>query len=266
MKRSLRMFGISSRGLVTPRDFEALANVFLDSPPGLVPTKMGLYEPMRQNFDPAGIRSLAERSEDAFEISWKSSKSDVEATRYIPGYMHSTLIVAAEPGAASEEELARFVERIAEVFDPTLLMIHLLNSMDSDIDSKSRMRIEGSDRPTFSTHWSDLKEGLPNFYWGMVFGKPYVELFGIEKLLATPAYRVVRVAPETVFVQLTPSILDCEVRHDAITDARKKAIRHLGEPAFMVSSLESMSLSAEKKVSLFGKHEVPARLVPTLVP
>lgn len=154
-----------------PRDFEALATVFLNLNSGLVPTKMGLYEPMRQIFDPAEIRSLAERNDEPFEISWKSSKSDVNATKYISGYVHGTLMVAADPDAASEEEWEWLVVRIAEVLDPTLLMIHLLNPMDSDINSQSRMRIEGSGRPTFSTHWTDLKEGLPNFYWGMVFGK-----------------------------------------------------------------------------------------------
>ncbi len=267
MKRSLRMFGISSRGLASPEDFETIAKVFAHSAAGFAPTKMGLYEPLRQKFDPSAVRSLAERGEDHFQITWKSSKSDVEATRYIPEYMHGTLMVAADPDVATDQEIEQLIVHISEAFSPTLLMVHLLNPMDRDIDSESRMRIEASDRPTFSTHWNDLTEGLPNFFWGMVFGKPYLELFGAEKLLATPAYRVVRVAAETIFVQLTPSILDCESRHDAVIEARKKAILHLGESAFMASTVEAMGLGpAKKKISLFGKRDPQARMVPTLLP
>ena len=32
----------------------------------------------------------------------------------------------------------------------------------------------------------ELKHWLPDMYWGTVFGKPYVDLFGLECLLSTP--------------------------------------------------------------------------------
>jgi hypothetical protein len=267
MKRSMRIFGISSRGLAAPGDFETLANIFADSASGFVPSKMGLYEPIRQKFDPAAVRSLAERGEDHFQIQWKSAKSDIEATKYIPGYMHGTLMVAADSDVAADPEIERLIVRISEAFQPTLMMVHLLNERDRGIDSRSGMRIDASDRPTFSAHWTDLNEGLPNFYWGMVFGKPYLELFGSEKLLATPADRVVRVAAETIFIQLTPSILDCESRHDVVVEARKMAIRHLGETAFMASTIEATGLAVEKgRTSIFGKRSPQVRMVPALAP
>jgi hypothetical protein len=101
----------------------------------------------------------------------------------------------------------------------------------------------------------------------MVFGKPYIELFGEEKLMATPAFRVLRVAPETIFVQLTPSIRDCELRHDLLVDARRKAIRHLGETAFMASTVQAMGLAAEaKRKFFFCKPRLPPRRTANLVP
>jgi hypothetical protein len=265
-KRALRIFGISSRGLVDSSDFQRLAQLFEDSPAGFVPTKMGLYEPYRLNFDPAVVADLAARSEDLFQMTWKSPKSQVEVTKYIPGYMHGTLLVTADPDAVSDEDLESLIEKISVTFEPILLMVHLLNPMDREVDIQSGMRIEGSDLPTFSTHWSDLKNGLPNFYWGMVFGKPYVELFGLSKLLSTPAYRVKQLGGHAVFVQLSSSLKDCELRHDNIIEARKSAIRHLGEAAFVLSTIESMRLSTPKRESLFGKRGESKRVAPLIAP
>lgn len=161
MDRSLRIFGISSKGLVTPGDFEALAKVFRDAAPGFVPEKMGHCQPFREEFDVAEIRSRAERAEGAFSIYWRSRKSETSATQYVAGYMHGTLIMDADPDIATEVEIEQLFLRISTMFQPALLMIHMLNPMDWEIDATTRMRIEAVDRPTFSTHWKDLTEGLP---------------------------------------------------------------------------------------------------------
>lgn len=41
----------------------------------------------------------------------------------------------------------------------------------------------------------DLSERLPTLFWAQVFGPPWVELFGAERLASTPAHPVEKVAP-----------------------------------------------------------------------
>ena len=57
-----------------------------------------------------------------------------------------------------------------------------------------------------TTH--DLKKYVPDVYWTMVFGAPYVTLFSREKLLSAPVHRVEELENGSVVLQLTPDLRD----------------------------------------------------------
>lgn len=54
----------------------------------------------------------------------------------------------------------------------------------------------------------NLEIRQPELQWFNVFGKPYVELFGREKLLATPCYKVHEISENLIAIQLTQSPYD----------------------------------------------------------
>jgi hypothetical protein len=83
-----------------------------------------------------------------------------------------------------------------------------------------------------------LRHWLPDMTWATVFGAPYVKLFGKERLLSTPAYCVEELGPETVFIQLTPSLNDLFDKFDEVMAAREAAKRHLGYECFYQPDLE----------------------------
>lgn len=54
-----------------------------------------------------------------------------------------------------------------------------------------------------------IKRGMPDLFWAQIFGKAYVDLFGLDKLLSSPAYQVEQLTPDAVYVQLQNLSLMC---------------------------------------------------------
>jgi hypothetical protein len=77
-----------------------------------------------------------------------------------------------------------------------------------------------------------LREGLPDVPWAILFGPPYIELFGRERLLQTPAAHVEELAGG-VYVQLTDSVADVRVRRESYLVAQRAARVHLNSSAFI---------------------------------
>lgn len=68
--------------------------------------------------------------------------------------------------------------------------------------------------------------------WAMLFGPPYVDLFGREHLLKTPAAHVEETAGG-VYVQLTPTITDVALRRESYLAAQKAVRQYLDSDAFL---------------------------------
>jgi len=65
----------------------------------------------------------------------------------------------------------------------------------------------------------------------MVFGEPYVQLFGRERLLRTPAAQVADLG-SAVYVQLTENPSDVISQRDSYLNAQLAAKEHLNLHAF----------------------------------
>jgi hypothetical protein len=89
---------------------------------------------------------------------------------------------------------------------------------------------------TLTTHV--LRHWLPDMPWAAVFGPDYIDLFGKECLLATPAYKTELLADDVVFIQLTPDLNDLWDNFDEVMAAREAAKRHLGYECFWQKELD----------------------------
>jgi hypothetical protein len=79
----------------------------------------------------------------------------------------------------------------------------------------------------------DLRKNIPNLPWATIFGTPYIEMFGRDRLLASPAAVVEELGADQVYVQLTPCISDLEVNFEEFQAVRRRVKEHLGNNAFM---------------------------------
>jgi hypothetical protein len=83
---------------------------------------------------------------------------------------------------------------------------------------------------TVSTHV--LIRYIPDIYWGNVFGKPFIELFGRDRLMSAPAYSVREIGPDCIYLQLSPNIEDVVADYEAFDRAREIVKQHLNSNAF----------------------------------
>lgn len=80
-----------------------------------------------------------------------------------------------------------------------------------------------------------LERTMPDLCWGTIFGRAYVELFGLDKLLSAPAHLVEQLTPDAVYIQLTESIFDLRDRADKVEIRKNMVKRHLDDNIFFDS-------------------------------
>lgn len=74
----------------------------------------------------------------------------------------------------------------------------------------------------------NLKIRLPEIRWMNFYGKPYVEMFGKEKLLSTPCFKAEAITEDIIAIQATENLFE------NIPDEVKTNIKmHLGKDAFV---------------------------------
>lgn len=74
----------------------------------------------------------------------------------------------------------------------------------------------------------DLRVRHPELNWMVIFGKPYIDLFGREKLMSAPCHKVYTIGDNLIALQLTDCLFEPIPQN--IRSAIKK---HLGEDAFV---------------------------------
>ena len=84
----------------------------------------------------------------------------------------------------------------------------------------------------FSVPSQNLQKSIPDIYWLTILGRPYVKMFGRDKLLCAPVYHVEAIDDELIIIQLTPSLDD--MRNDVVifARAREQLKSFLGKAAF----------------------------------
>jgi hypothetical protein len=91
--------------------------------------------------------------------------------------------------------------------------------------------VYGEIRNTAYPGWDspfDLKVRLPDVPWVSIYGLPYLEHFGIERIRNAPFNSVTALSNTMIWAQATSSVFD------EVTDQTKHVIRqHLGEDSFM---------------------------------
>ncbi|NOU74245.1 hypothetical protein GC098_23085 [Paenibacillus sp. LMG 31458] len=78
----------------------------------------------------------------------------------------------------------------------------------------------------------DLKLIHPRLHWMNFFGPPYIELFGKEKLLSCPCFKMIEISDQVIALQLTEDLFE------PIPEELKTAVKlHLGVDAFLEEGL-----------------------------
>ncbi|QHW31024.1 hypothetical protein GZH47_09265 [Paenibacillus rhizovicinus] len=77
----------------------------------------------------------------------------------------------------------------------------------------------------------NLKIRCPELKWMVIFGEPYIKMFGRQKLISAPVYKTHNFTEHTIGLQLVESIYS-----EVPKETRYNVKKHLGEEAFVEES------------------------------
>jgi hypothetical protein len=197
----------------------------------LTPEYFDVVEPIREPFDCKKIGAVIEtvwqwqNGPDTF--MWRRRRPKSWGGIYMskaPEPVHGSVDLKSAAGVPrTNEELVRFLKTMAADL-----------GADFGLIDATPVKADGTEGCLAVTTW-DLRKGLPDLYWGTVFGRPYVELFGRERLSGVPAAVKVELAPALFYIQLTERLNDVIERPEVVDKARQAAKEHLGLDAFVTA-------------------------------
>lgn len=201
-----------------------MLRMICDLLPEVMPEFYNTYEPVNQRFDLSEIDSALK--DWSFSFLWKRKKPSVTGaifmgTAQFERPFHTSFTIRTKPENIGTQRLVQFVQKFSTTFRVDFSMVHVLTR--PEIESKRLFGLS-----TFI-----LKESLPNMYWAMVFGAPYVKLFGKERLLSTPTAVVKELADDLIYLQLTDDLLDNRMQPERVEAARSVAKNHLDSNVFL---------------------------------
>jgi len=72
-----------------------------------------------------------------------------------------------------------------------------------------------------------LQQSLPDVYWATFLGKPFLDWYGKDKLLALPSHKIDLISDNTLLIQATESMNDLKTRWADVSGVRDKCLREL---------------------------------------
>ncbi|NVB42803.1 hypothetical protein G6O69_33585 [Pseudenhygromyxa sp. WMMC2535] len=227
----------SSLSISDPTWSETLFSPLLNTKPSLRPDKINNYEPIRKRFrSPSDAAKIWQGS-----IYWtkkrpKSSGSIDIVKPGLPLPRHDTLdINIIEDELFSEEQFISVFEQWSESCKADIGYLHTLTEPDLEQGWAYReVSVEDQRIPSYGMYWTthELRRYIPNIHWMMVFGPPYIELFGESRLLSAPAYRTWKSSDARIHIQLTKSLHDLKENYAHVSSIREQVKSHLGHEAF----------------------------------
>lgn len=99
-------------------------------------------------------------------------------------------------------------------------------------------------------------EYIPDLYNITLWGKPYIDFFGREKLLNTPCYIVEEISPELIWMQLSPEAVSEAAGWAALEKIREDVKRYLHNNAFRNPELSRVEVKSVKVVDMEKDEEL----------
>ncbi len=269
--------------LKATQDGSTLLELLLHHFPLYVPEKYGREEPLRKRFSVKDLRAVlddwgyfcfaAERKNPSL---WFNVWFAVEG---VPDPGHTSVHVRLR-GEDVTVMLAvqRFLAATSITFGADLAVAHILTGAEfaERIDSLSR---EPGSNPGYLLQRAEkvgtaevldgmtvtqfkpniVKCGLPDLCWLTVFGPPYVDLFGRDRILSAPADEVSELSNGSLVMRLTDTFLDDQAGWEAFRKVRSACKQHLNCDAFFVPGSSTGRYSAPKfrfPLEMYRAHSI----------
>ena len=202
----------------------------LSDEPLFVPDLWGYVEPLKSKFSAEEIpRIILGWTQNVFWKRKRSPKAEGSAwSDWSDWPKHGWLVLDGLNFHVAASSIVSFLERAANALVADFGVAHMVAPHEIESGQASKTVMDGNLGVT--TH--QLRKYIPDLYWVTVFGEPYVELFGKERLLSVPAYLVKELDYGGVWIQLCESPLEFVSDYERVNRSRQQAKEHLGLNAF----------------------------------
>lgn len=224
-------------------DYLAAVKLQCDMLPEYMPNKWDVKDPIKQIFDPDDLKRLIYPNGNTDNIWWRRTEKTKATGRWgvrwnsylgLSDSTHATIDISVHE-STQQVKLIQYMKAASVLNEANFACIDGIAEEYIKFAELSDYSHPGGTGVMVSTH--ALRHWLPDMPWAVVFGPAYVRMFGKERLLTCPAYKVEDIGEEMVFIQLTLNMEDIYTKYDEVMQARAEAKRHLGEECFFKSEL-----------------------------
>ena len=204
--------------------------------PDFSPERYGSHEPLREVYDPAHPEKALEIWGKSF--LWKRKHPRVEGSIWLawgPRLTHTWLTLSVDAEKANSYKVVDFVQQTSAAFNSDFAFIHILTEDDikkGTLNGTVFCLNPAKKRYSLTVTTKELFQYLPDIYWATVLGLPYVQHFGREKLLSTPAFIVQELSNGSVYLQISENPLDLETHPTNLNLVRQAIKEHLNQDSF----------------------------------
>jgi hypothetical protein len=243
MRRYIRIDGtiLFTQSLNDSGNFFCAIKDFVEHSGPFRPSHWGFTEPLNKKLDLDILHTrLTETGETYFAWSRKVPPKGWGVFRKLrrplrgPQHARHSFFVSAN-SEAQAKVLLDYIRNVEEKFGVQYACCDVLTAAYEPTARANGLAPYGD----ISVYTHQLTNCLPDVLWCQVFGPAYVRMFGLDKLMAVPAYNVEKIGPEAVYIQLTESIFDSEDTPEAVDEARQRVKKYLAVDAFFDPSLPS---------------------------
>jgi len=230
------------RDISSPDVASAVIERVLAEGEGFAFDRMGHEEPLKRRFRPEDAATLwAENTStrDSLEVGWFIAEKKTQP--------HGSMMAhwQRKPRGLwlnwislwADEEYFRTAEKIQRVLDLMAELSHFVGSGyglgHHDAERKAKGWVDEilpGGRKAKTTITLKSQEGLIDLWWANLFGPPYVDLFGEERIQNCPAREVRKIGAKAYLVLTAPTPFDWSLQE--ARELQERAKRHLGLEAF----------------------------------
>lgn len=239
----------SRRTMLKPSDFFQRIALHAEILAEIRPTKWGWWEPLSQAWDMTDMNAFIppDRGGKADMVAWsrtcKNKSFGIFGVNALPKVdserFQATETIHCELETLPLNSFIKYIKVSAVELDCDICFIHYicdeevsLRRIESSFDGVPLSGNRDGTEMALVISAHTLRHWLPSLPWAVVFGDAYVRMFGMERLLSVPAFKVEKLSDSAVYIQLTPNLSELETNYASFHAIRLRAQAHLGNEAF----------------------------------
>lgn len=237
MVKEYRIGILTPKQLATKEEAKEVLDLLCSVYQDLTPERYGHYEPLRSVFD---LNNYDNALEDwrAGLWFWKRKKPKVEGTIFAPGprqNAHGYIGFTIDAFKADINGVLAFLQAASTRLDADFAYMHLLTENDLEMafaNGTGACLDPQRKRYHLIVTSGDLRQYVPDLYWATVLGPAYINHFGKDRILSSPAPIVKELDGDHILLQLSDSPLDLETNYSRVNAVRRGIKEHLNTNSF----------------------------------